>query len=260
MDIEKAELEISNIKNPLVFIFELLMNIDINDLELSIILRLFLKYHSDTAFSINLKELFFDELYNYKISWLVLTDFYKLIHDKISILIILKKWYEIYENNLISKTPCRALPENFWQLSDKINFLLEIKEYFLAIYDCSHGGIPFHNKLIDLFNCNNHDKYEVLYNIKYRLELILEIFGPKIFEFVDIPLIKVSEFFNLSNSEIHYYLSIIFSRMNELLNETIFIFTNYNKINEELENLLNPIIINIESKDIDSETDINDFN
>jgi hypothetical protein len=238
MDIEKVRLDIINIKNPLVFIFKLSTN-NINDSELNIILRLFLKYHSETALSFNLKELFNNK---------IIDDFYELIHKKVSLLMILKRWYDIYKNN------------DFWECDDKVKFLLETKEYFLGIFDCSHGGTPFHIKLIDLFNCNNYDKYEVLYNIKDRLELILKIFGPGVFECIGIPLIKVSDFLNFSHHGIITYLTAIFNDMSELLNQTIILFTNYNNIIEDLENLLNPVILTIESSEINSDIDVDDFN
>jgi hypothetical protein len=247
MNIEKANLDISNIKNPLVFIFQLLTNIEISDYELSIILRLFLKHHSEIAFTNNLKEIFQEELILYNNSWLVLTDFYKIIHKKISLSLILKKWNEIYKNL------------HFWNCDNKVNFLFETKEYFLAIYDCSHNGVPFHNKLIDLFNCNNYNKSEVYDNIKDRLELILKTFGSKIFECIQVPLIKVSDFYNLTHAEIISYLSIIFVRINDLLDQTIVLFNKYNRANDELDNLLNPVIINICSKEFDSDSDIDDF-
>jgi hypothetical protein len=246
MDIEKANLDISNIKNPLVFIFDLLTNIEISDFELSIILKLFLKHHSEIAFTYNLKEIFIEELIYYNNSWLVLTEFYKLIHEKISLLMILKKWYDIYNS------------KSLWKLSpyEQIQYLINKKEYFLSIYDCSHGGFPYHFKVIETLNDSKCCREEVLNNVKERLELILKLFGKKIFECVNIPLIKVSEFYNLTNEQIYIYLKIIYERMNELLNQTIYLFQSYNINFQKLDNLLNHIIVNINS---DTESDIDDF-
>jgi hypothetical protein len=245
MDIKNLDLEIQNITVPDNYISELFNNNNISDNELSINLRLFLKHHTTFACENNLKELFFNNLTNYTNSWHVLSTFYVLMHDKIILLQTLNNWYSIYEN------------KKFWALpiQEQIQFLINKKEYFLSIFDCSHGGIPFHYKLSGIFNDDRHDKYEVLNNVKYRLELILKLFGYKIFNYVNIPLITVSTFYESTNEYILLYLTNIFNRMTELLNQIMFFFNSYDTNTKAINNLFNPIIININTKQIDSDTD-----
>ena len=59
IDIKKISIEIETIKFPLIFLFKLITHkIYISDMNFSIILRLFLKYHTNIALEINLKKLF----------------------------------------------------------------------------------------------------------------------------------------------------------------------------------------------------------
>jgi hypothetical protein len=248
MDIEKLDLEIRNIDNPHNYIINLLNN-NINDDELSNILRIFFKYHPSIAYDNKFRELFEDKMIIYINSWNILCKFYVLMQEKISLLVVLNNWHNIYNN------------EEFWALSlqDQIQFLVNKKEYFLSIYDCSHGGIPFHYKLSGIFIDNKYDKNEVFENVKYRLELILKLFGTKIFNYTSIPLITVSNFYNSTNDFIISYLTEIFNKMNELLDNTIYILNLYNTNTKSIENLINPVIVNICTTQIDSDSDVDIF-
>jgi len=63
IDIKKTCNEISQIKNPLVFLFRLISySKEIDDINLSIILRIFLKYYPDLVIKYNLKQIFYQEL------------------------------------------------------------------------------------------------------------------------------------------------------------------------------------------------------
>jgi hypothetical protein len=237
MNINKANSEIKNIKYPYFFLFNLITYFtELDDYNLSLILRLFLKNHMEVALNTNLLNILFNELESKKNSLKVLERFYILIGKKLNILLLLKKFYLIYKNI------------EFWKLSidDEIDYILNIKLKFLAIYDCSKGGIPFHHKLNCLFIINNPSKNEILDNIKERLLLILEIFNVKIFEALDIPLIKISEFYTLDPKIIIKYLSLIFKKFNKLLEEMQNLLENYNIITNEFINLLNPVVFDIE--------------
>jgi len=250
IDIEKTCNEISQIKYPLVFLFKLISyNNEINDTNFSIVLRIFLKYHTYIGTNYNLKKLFISELKYKHLSWNVLNDFYKLINKKISLVMTLKKWYDIFENN------------KFWKLSlnDQINFLINTKNYFLSLYDCSKGGIPLHYKVGAILKNNKIDRNIIIDDLIDRLINILSIFGSKLFLSLGIPVLKVNEFVILSDGNIIKYLITIFNKINELLNQTIKLFDSYNLVNIKLNNLYNPFIININTVNIDSETEIDDI-
>ena len=250
IDIKKTNYDLSQINNPLVFLFKLISYIDeIDDINLSIILRIFLKYHTNVAINYNLKKIFINELNNKFLSRTVLNDFYKLMHKKTSLIIILKKWYDVYNN------------KDFWKLSlnQQIDFLSNIKIYFLSLFDCSKGGMPLHYKVGSLLKSKNINKDIIINDLIERLIKILKLFGSKLFQTLAIPLLTVSDFTKLTDENIIKYLVVIYDKFNELLNQTIKLFDSYNLIYLQLNNLFNPLIININSICIDSDTEADDI-
>ena len=174
----------------------------------------------------------------------MLDEFYKLIDKKLAIILILKKFHLVYNN------------KKFWKssINEQNDFLEQTKERFLGIYDCARGGIPYYIKLVALLK-NSSNKTELLEDSKTRLLMILDMFGPKLFRSMDIPLITVWDYSELSNENLIKYWVIIFEKFSELLNQTIKLFDSYNLINIQINNLINPIIVKINSVLIDSETD-----
>lgn len=250
IDIKKTGIEISQIKNPVVFLFKLISYIDdIGDINLSIILRIFLKYHSEVGLDFNLKKILSKELKTKFLSWAVLNDFYKILNKKFSLIIILKKWYNVYNN------------EKFWKLSldNQIDHLANIKIHFLSIYDCAKGGMPLHYKIGANLKEKKINRDFIIDNLIERLLQILNIFGSKLFQTMEIPLITINAFTKLTDENIIKYLIVIFDKFSELLNQTIKLFDSYNLICLQLNNLLNPIIININTINIDSETEADDI-
>ena len=250
IDIKKTCNEISQIKYPLVFLFKLISyNNEIDDINFSIILRIFLKYHTNIGTNYNLKNLFISELKYKHLTWTVLNDFYKLMNKKISLVITLKKWYDVFDN------------KKFWKLSlnEQIDFLINTKNYFLSLYDCSKGGIPLHYKVGSILKNNNINRNIIIDDLIERLISILNIFGSKLFLTLGIPLLRIDEFVKLSNENIIKYIIIIFDKFNELLNQTMKLFDSYNLVCIKLNNLYNPLIININTINIDSETELDDI-
>lgn len=250
VNIPKLYDEISKIKNPAIFLFSLISyKNEIDDYNFSIILRIFIKFYSNFMLDYNIKNLFSNELEKYSLSWCVLVDFYKMLAKKIPLVFVLKKWHSIYDNDV------------FWkmQLYNQIEYLSNIKLRFLSIYDCSRGGIPFHYKLAQLFKIGNHCKSEIMSNIIDRIINILDIFGKNVFISLEIPLILIKDFYNLSDENILKYLIIIYDKFSELLNQTIKLFDSYNLVCIQLNNLINPSFITIKSIQMDSETEDDDI-
>lgn len=249
IDIKKTCSEINQIKNPLVFLFRLISyKNEIDDINLSIILRIFLKYYPDLGIKYNFKKIFYPELNDKYLSLTVLDDFYKLVNKKITLIKILKKWYDVFDN------------KKFWKLSlkDQIEFLNDTKIYFLSMFDCSKGGIPIHYKIGSILKDKLNREF-IINDLIERLVKILNIFGTKLFQTLNIPLLSIYEFKYLSDENIIKYLLIIFDKFNELLNQTIKLFDSYNLVCLQLNNLFNPLVININSINIDSETEIDDI-
>lgn len=250
MDIKKTNLEISKLNNPIVFLFWIISYRDeLTDYNLSILLRLFLKHHSTIALNYNLKEIFKNELTHFNSSWDVLNKFYKIIGKKMVLIMVIKKWYLVYDN------------KKFWQMniSEQNDYLQLMKDRFLAVFDNSKGGVSYINKLANLIKNKNSNRDFILEDAKNRLIIILNIFGNKLFQSLEIPLISLDDFYQLSNENLIGYFIIIYEKFLELLNQTIKLFDSYNLICIQQNNLLNPIIVNVNSKSIDSETEAEDI-
>ena len=250
INILKTLKAVENIKFPAIFLFNLVAHAkDFDDYELSIILRLFMKSHSNFMMEYNVKIIFLNEINTYSLSWCSLCDFYRIIGKKIPLVFVLKKFNMVYDNKA------------FWEMkiSNQLDYLANAKERFLSIYDCSKGGIQYHYKLAQLFKENKCDRTEILSDVVNRLMYVLEIFGKNVFVSLDIPLITVNDFYDLSDENILKYLIVIYEKGTELLNQTIKLFDSYNLVCIQLTNLLNPSLITIKSSNIDSETEDDDI-
>lgn len=239
---ELLELEkyIINLKYPTIFLFKLL-KYNVDDITSSYIVRVFLKHHCNYACSNNIASIFINDMYPHTIK--IFTDFYNLIKNKTILLLTIKIFAKEYNN------------KNFWDidLNEQILFLKQIKHYFNSIFDCANGGLPFYYRVFSLLN--NMYKDEMMQNIEERLLLVLGVFDKKIFTYLDIPLIHVSEFYELSPKDIIQYLSTIYTKFTKLLNNMINIFQEYRFINDRLILLYNPII----NENSDSETTSDDI-
>jgi hypothetical protein len=142
----------------------------------------------------------------------------------INLIIEIEKWKEIYINDF------------FYNLSgdDQISFLLQLKHYFLCIFDCSLGGELFHFKLMKIFARNNYNYNQIMEDIGDRLERILKLIGVKIFEHLKIPLVNYTQLYTLNHDQIIKYLSTIFIKIGDLLDKTIQLFKDFNEICNEL--------------------------
>lgn len=191
-------------------------------------LKLFIKENIEFINNNNLIEKLSDKYPNESETFIILRCFYNLIKEKMDIVFNLKKWKDIYSNNL------------FWNLStnDQIDFLNNLETYFLSIYDCSQGGAVYHIKLMQIFESNNYNYHQIMEDVEDRLKRILNLFGSKVFEFLKLPLITVRDLYNLSNEQILKYFTVIFKNIKQLLGETIELFQNFNYVCSKLDILL----------------------
>jgi len=246
---ELLELEnyIINLEHPTIFLFNLL-KYNVDDKTVNYIIRIFLKYHYNYACENNIASIFiFENEYEQTIK--IFTDFYNLIKQKTVLLIVIHDWNKYYDDN------------EFWnlELTEQILYLEKKKHYFNSIFDCANGGLPFYYKLSQLLN--NEYRYEIIDNIVERLLLILNIFNRKVFNHLAIPLIMVSDFYNLPNKQIIKYLSTIYTKFTKVFNNMICILKEYCFISDVLKLLYSPIITDeiIIDKEIESAQDLELF-
>lgn len=214
INLEKIKL----LKYPFIFMFRLsLYKKYIDDDNLSIIMKKLLIEHSDIFCNYNIKLLFINKLENHPKTKNIINTFYELYLNKLKIIYLISKWYNIYKN------------KKFWKLlpNEQLLYLENLKKRFYSIYDFSSND-SFIIKTMELLNNNNTNRYIIIENLKERLSLIYKLFGYKIFEKLDIPVILSSSIDDANNDAIILYLRIIFAKINELLTQTILLFNVYN--------------------------------
>ena len=188
-----------DIKYPLIFITKLSLYIDnnyIDDNILKNILKIYLNKFADEIVNYNIKYLFINKLDNYPKSAELLNKFYSLYLHKIKIIYFIYKWYKIYNK------------KSFWKLSleNQILYLENIKNRFNSIYEIhSIGSNTYISKIIELLNYTS-DRYTIIENIKERLSLLYKIFGYKIFEALNIPIVFSTSVDDACNDAIVFYL------------------------------------------------------
>ena len=180
-------------KNPNIYFYNLINNkCKLDDNKLYIYIRIFLNYHSDVFINYNLQDII-NKLNGYNKSINVIIRFHKLSLEKNNILLLIKKWELIYHNHF------------FWNLTleKQIIYLYSIKDRFYAFYDCSKGGTIYHMKLHSLLKSSN--SIDIINNSIERLVYIFKMFGSDIFKCINIPIITVKTFNELSNENIILY-------------------------------------------------------
>lgn len=254
INIKKIEIEIEKIKYPLIFLFSLIPHLDmIDDMNLSIILRIFLKYHITSVSNYNIKKIFSKSIPRYFMTLEILNNFQKLIKKKIIYSAFLEKWKESYNNN------------KFWKLKtcDMIDTIINLKTRFQAMFDCSKSCEPFHKKLFSYIIKTNKGtsqfSYDINENIIHRLELILKLLGKKLFDIVEIPILTIDDYNNLDACDIIKYMDAIYERIGNFLEKSIDLFTSYNMVCMQIDSMINPTIVKVAIKDVESETEIDDI-
>lgn len=248
---------IKYLQYPVIFLFRIISyKNELEDDNINMIIRLFFKHHLHLAILGNLKILLENEFNDFKITMKTITDFYKFVYQKMIVLNILNKWFQEYNN------------PTFWDMDIdlQIEYLIDKKNHFQSVFDSS--DIPckgltkspknYLSRIKSLLD-NNFYRKEILDDIVDRILIILTIFDINIFTLVNIPLIHVLDFYNLSNYEIVEYMIIIYNKMNQLLCNTIDLFETFNTVSTNINKLLNPYLLTIKSQNIDSETEIEDI-
>jgi hypothetical protein len=213
------------------FLFKLISYInDIDDNILLLILKYYIKHNIKIIYQYNLENIINLNKNNYHNTYIFLNKIYKLIYSKKKKLKKIKKFYNLYDNKI------------FWikKLNEQIIYLKYLKYIFESIYDSSHDQIPFHLKLNKILIDNNSNNiHEVLKSCEERLLKLLNIFGPKLFQYFEIPLIRVSKFYKLSYKNIIKYLTVIYNIFNNFITNIILLFESYKNINNQINNEIN---------------------
>ena len=250
IDWDKIDIQMKNAKQPLVFIYSLIKKKELcSDDDMALLLRYFLKYHSNIALKYNLLILQ-DLLVDYPISLNILRDFYNIVRKQLNLLEIFKKIKTKYTNKF------------FWNKNNKKQniFLKNLYHKYLAIFDCAKGPISFHLKLKALNIINSKIINIHINEIICRLRSTYELFNFKFFQSNKILLVTMCEFDNMTFKNKINYVEYIFLKVNKILINYVNYFQLYETLRMELENLLSPKPIKFEIDIVKSEIEIDDIN
>ena len=170
----------------------LTLNGKLTDNELSLIIKEYIKHNKVYLLEC---EHIINIIIDYPLSCIVVYNFNKLYLKKMKLLLTINEWRTHYTNDL------------FWNLLsyEKYNYLFKLKERFNSIFDCAKCKEPFNYKISILF-ANKNTNYEyIISQVIERLMCILDIFNQDIFVSLQIPLIKVKDFYDLPHNNIIQY-------------------------------------------------------
>ena len=180
----------------------------------------------------------------------ILESFYLFFIERTKKLNLIKKWYNVYNNN------------TFWKknVNDQINYLHNLRNEVKCIFDNYKSPSSFIDKMGPIIKLNiNNSKYLIFEEAIKRLDRLVKLFGEKVFKSIKIPMLSINEFLDLEDENKIKYTFFVYSRIIELLQVVINIFEEFNMADLKLNNLLNPKFINIEEIEIDEVDDISEY-
>jgi hypothetical protein len=216
------------------------------DYELSLIISIYIKNNNIYLLSCNIEDII-KLIIDYPLSCILIYNYYKLCIRKINVLVKIKEWQMFYKNNIFWNILSyeQTIKYIFYGISTPpvllcINYLLSLKHRFNSIFDCAKGGKKFYYKLYYLFE--NKLYHETIKNeITERLIMLLNLIDRSTFISLNIPLIRIKEFNDLSYESILKYIIIIYKKIRKLLNSLIELFHLYNISCVKLNNIINII-------------------
>jgi hypothetical protein len=249
IDWDKIEENIKITKSPFLLIIYVFIHKNIiNDEDLSLLIRYFMKYHYDLFFKKDMRKTLY-LLKDYNLSCNIINDYYKNLIKQKELIDNIKKFKKGYNRNF------------FWVKNneEKIKYLIYLQNKFNSYNDCSIGNIHFHKKLklIDVNDeyCKKINEHEIF----ERLNLIYKLFGYKFFLAYNITLLSYNDFFDFNYILKYNYIEYIYDKVNKILNDIIDSFKLYICIKEQMNQLINPIPITIEMDIFTSEFEDFDF-
>lgn len=241
--------KIQNLDYPLSFLYYLFKSKNkIDDINLSLLTRYFLKHHFNIAIKYNLIKLSSILDKKHSITKKTIIDFYKLLIEK----------YEIGKKLILWKD---AYPKkDFWDknILEQINKLDNLKMIFYSNFDICKSNVLFHNKIYNILLFNKDDEFNLNHLIN-RLRNIYLLFENDFFIKYNIILVKKNRFIEIDLNDKIKYCTYLFQKINKIILETTSLFEIFNYLNIQLNNLMNPYPIYLTKGIINSNIDINDI-
>lgn len=251
LNIYNLNLLFENTKTPLLILYICICKTNnFTDEELSIIFRIFLKYHGILGIQYNLN--YFIPLLKNKTTIGIIKNIIKKFYNNIN------KLYKIMPHIVkIGKTKIFNKNKN-QTIDEQISFLKNMIQYILAIFDSNKCIITFIERLKMGYNDTN--SYNVLNNeIIYRLKLLKKKVGREFYKTNNIYCITNEEYEYLEFENKIKYVEYMKTTTTNILLKYIHYLELYNVYSHEFDNLLNPEIITIDIDDHNILCDMSDF-
>lgn len=238
--------KLKNLKFPLVFIYSIIKNQEkINDYDLSLIIRFFLK----NQLEISMKYPLFIMCNILKADFIttkkVVSDYYSAILKKIFFLNFIYK-FKIITKNLVLKG------DIIDQKRSVINLLHRFKSYF----DSSFTGISGATKFFQQLKLENK---VVNSEIKNRYNESIELLGEEFFVNLNFNLIKKEDFDNLDISSKIKYFIFFYLKVDKAFNQILNFYDLFHFYDTKIKQIIDPKPININFEETFSENDSDDI-
>tara|TARA_Y100000389_G_C17417556_1_gene494673 strand:+ start:622 stop:1389 length:768 start_codon:yes stop_codon:yes gene_type:complete len=241
--------QISELEYPVLFFFKLIINKNLlNDYHMGLIVSNFFKFHFKLAINYPLFYLTKDLKENHIYTWKIINNFYNSIIyiiqispniNKFKNSVNKLKYYEFSVENILKKT----------------KLLLNIVK---SNFDSNYSNTPFYLRYHMLMKSNKHDKvtHDQLVN---RLINVYKLLGIKFFNLYNIKLLTLEEFNSLTIKERVKYSAYFYNLTKSILQNNIRYLELLLFHKQRITNIVNPKIIDIETKYTSSETDFEEL-
>jgi hypothetical protein len=218
----------------------------LDDESLSYIIRIFMKYHFNIFLNFNCEKII-NRLNDYNLTINTIKDFYSNLKKQIYLLEKIKDFRKGFNKHF------------FWNLNidNQISYLEKLRIKLNSINDCCNSNMFFHSRIkLSIIN-DNVNFFEInTYEIFNRLKLIYKTFGYKFFSNNKINIITYEDYNDMSYINKCNYFEYIYFKILAKLNNIIDIFILYNCCKTNLNNLVNPKIVNIEPSIFNSDIEL----
>jgi hypothetical protein len=241
------DIKIKETKQPLLLIYNILINKSIQDDEKLVATKCFLQYHILIAIKYNL--LLVTDLKKYIKTYSFIEDVYLILSKQLQILPHLIKLKKGFNDKSY---------KSFWDLEIEslILYFKNLHNKFLYLFDGSKGFLYLHLKLKGMKEGNNYH-YEQLLE---RLKKTFDLFKKPFFDEYKIVLLSYYQFIELKFENMIKYTEYIFNKINNILINNIQYLVLYENYRTQLYNLLyNNSDININVNNVDSDIDTDDI-
>jgi hypothetical protein len=241
LDWGNVDIEIKNIKYPLVFLITIIRNQNLfDDYNLSILIRFYIKNNLNLCYNLPIFLLIDSLDSKFKITKQVVNEFYNCILNRINNIVSIIEFKNVCKDQIWY---CKE--ENVITQKNKIE---EIFEFFKSHFDAAKTGLTGVTKYIGYIK-SSFTIYEnnnpIIYELKDRLNRLNLFFGTDIFKNQGILIISNDDFDKISIPNKLKYILYFYLKVEKLFIKIINVYDSLIIDNNKINSILSPKPINI---------------